>query len=192
MLFRSPATQVSPEKWKRYLTSIKHQSAYLNSHIQNLVNTVVVGQYHLTIETSLVSISELLQRAAIQLEPLIEKKNGKLIWDLEAGDVLIPGDEPLLYLVFFNVLNNAIKYAEVPTVNITSRIRNGRMQVLVKDNGPGIESSQQAKIFRKFYRAPATRQAKGLGLGLYFSKKVVEAHQGHIRLESTKIGRAHV
>lgn len=180
-----PSTQIHPEKWKRYLSSIKHQSSYLNSHIQNLVNTVVVGKYHLTIETSLVSVNELLLRAAIQLEPLIEKKNGKLIWDLEPESISIPGDESQLYLAFFNILNNAVKYAEEPLVSITSRIQHGRMQVLVQDNGPGIESSQQAKIFRKFYRAPATRQVKGLGLGLYFSKKVVEAHQGHIWLEST-------
>ena len=54
----------------------------------------------------------------------------------------------------------------------------------VEDNGAGVEIAQQQKIFNKFYRAPATRQVKGLGLGLYFSKKVIDAHHGHIRMKS--------
>ncbi|MBL0234653.1 MAG: HAMP domain-containing histidine kinase [Chitinophagaceae bacterium] len=179
-----PSTQSNPEKWNRYLSSIRTQSAYLNNHIHNLVNTVVVGQYHLAMESREVPVNELLRRAVIQLEPLLQKKNGQVIWHLEEKQVSIPGDESHLYLVFFNVLNNAIKYSESPIVTISTRVENSRMLISVEDNGPGIEVSQQRKIFSKFYRAPATKQVKGLGLGLYFSKKVVDAHQGQIRLES--------
>ncbi len=179
-----PSTQSNPEKWGRYVASIRNQSAYLNNHIHNLVNTVVVGQYHLSLENKEVPINELLKKAVIQLEPLLQKKNGQVIWNLEEQNISVPGDESHLYLVFFNVLNNAIKYSEVPIVKISTHIDNGRMFILVEDNGPGIEASQQFKIFNKFYRAPATKQVKGLGLGLYFSKKVIDAHQGHISINS--------
>lgn len=179
-----PATRENADKWQRYLSSIRNQSAYLNSHIQNLVNTVVVGQYHLSMESKMVSINELLKRAVLQLDPLLQKKNGEVEWNLQSGDFFVPGDESHLYLVFFNVLNNAIKYSASPLVKITTLTEGGRMKIIVKDNGSGIDPSQVHKIFGKFYRAPATRNVKGLGLGLYFSKKVIDAHHGHIHVES--------
>jgi two-component system phosphate regulon sensor histidine kinase PhoR len=179
-----PSILTNPEKHARYVSTIKYQSAYLNNHIQNLVKTVVVGQYHLSLQKKEIVINDLLKRAVIQLEPLLLKKNGEVIWQLESGNTVVQADEENTYLVFFNIINNAIKYAEVPMVTISTVVHNDRYFITVKDNGAGIEPSQQKKIFRKFYRAPNLNHVKGLGLGLYFSKKVIEAHQGHIRVNS--------
>ena len=58
--------------------------------------------------------------------------------------------------------------------------------ITISDNGIGIDLSEQKKIFRKFYRSQKgnVHSAKGLGLGLYFTKKVIDGHNGNIFVES--------
>ena len=179
-----PAILSQPEKHARYLSAIKYQSGYLNSHITNLINSVVAGQYHLAIKNKTVVPNELLRKAVLQLETLLVKKGGTITWHLEDSNQSILADEENLYLAFFNIINNAMKYSPVPAVTISTAITDNRYLVSVKDNGPGIAEAQQKKIFNKFYRAPDLSHVKGLGLGLYFTRKVIEGHYGHIKVSS--------
>jgi len=74
---------------------------------------------------------------------------------------------------------------------IETKAINGMYQISVKDNGIGIEEQYQKKLFRKFYRVPTgdIHNVKGLGLGLYFVKKVIDENKGTINLKSiTGIG----
>jgi two-component system phosphate regulon sensor histidine kinase PhoR len=150
------------------------------------VNTVVAGQYHLPIKSQPVVPNELLKRAVLQLETMLAKKNGSVEWELEPKNVRLNADEENLYLAFYNIINNAIKYSVTPKVIIHTFSEDGLYHIIVKDNGPGIEPAHQKKIFQKFYRAQNgnIHAVKGLGLGLYFTRKVVEAHSGTIRVSS--------
>ena len=62
------------------------------------------------------------------------------------------------------------------------------IQIVVADNGNGIDKNQQEKVFDKFYRVPKgnTHDVKGFGIGLYYTKKIVEKHEGSITLSSNK------
>lgn len=181
-----PGTLSNTEKHGRYVASIKYQSAYLKSHITNLINTMVAEQYQLPFKKQAVVPNELLKKVVLQLETLLAKKEGTVLWELEPGNVSIRADEENLYLAFFNIINNAIKYAAVPKVVISTSCDDNRYIVRISDNGPGIEPPQQKKIFNKFYRAQNgnLHTVKGLGLGLYFTRKVIDAHQGQIRVNS--------
>jgi len=181
-----PGTISHPEKYGRYVASIKYQSAYLKSHITNLINSMVAEQYQLPFKKQAVIPNELLKKVVLQLEPLLAKKEGTVLWELEPGNGFIQADEENLYLAFFNIINNAIKYAGIPKVVISTSIVGDRYIISIKDNGPGIESSHQKKIFNKFYRAQNgnLHTVKGLGLGLYFTRKVIDGHQGQIRVKS--------
>lgn len=96
-------------------------------------------------------------------------------------------EEWLLVILVNNLLENAIAYSprEKP---VTLEIQTGQQNVtlLVSDYGPGIEAAEQKKIFQKFYRTgnELTRQKKGTGLGLYLCKKIAEAHNARISVES--------
>ncbi len=181
-----PGTQASPEKINRYISSIKYQSSYLKNHITNLINTVVAGHYQPAYKSQPVSPNDLLRKAVMQLDTLLVKKDGKVEWQLDPSDPVIMADEENLYLAFFNIINNAIKYSREPRVVIRSSAADNRYTASIRDNGPGIDPAEHKRIFKKFYRVQNGNvySAKGLGLGLYFTRRVIDAHHGQVRVSS--------
>jgi PAS domain S-box-containing protein len=97
------------------------------------------------------------------------------------------GDEDRLVQVLSNLISNAIKYTpDGGTITVSGRVESDRVVVAVADDGPGLPPEELQRVFERFYRAdtPATKRAKGAGLGLYLAKAVVEAHGGQIWAES--------
>jgi signal transduction histidine kinase len=136
-----------------------------------------------------------------------DKKNIKIEFETETGaerggtgekDIFIDADKTRVYQVISNLLRNAIKFASKGgTITITADVstkqahiddRAGEGQVVVvkiKDNGTGIAANILPKLFTKF----ATSSSEGIGLGLYVSKKIVEAHGGRIWAENNLDGK---
>lgn len=98
-------------------------------------------------------------------------------------DLYIDGDELLMQIALSNLIDNALKYApkESP-VYVDLMEDEYHIQIKVSDEGPGIADEEKRKIFQKFYRSGSenTRKAKGTGLGLYLTKKIIEQHNGDI------------
>jgi len=181
-----PAVHSNLEKQQKFINAIRYQSDYLKNHISNLVKTVVADQYQFVLKMKPVVPNELLKKVIAQLEPLLHKKSGIVEWDLDEENSSILADEENLYLSFFNIINNAIKYASQPKI-IISTVKNSYKYIIsIKDNGAGIEPSEHKKIFKKFYRVQNgnVHNTKGLGLGLYFTKKVIDGHHGKIDVHS--------
>lgn len=88
-----------------------------------------------------------------------------------------------------NLLNNAVKYSKnTPEVQLEAQTEDDDIIIKVKDKGIGISRSDQKNIFDKFYRVSTgnIHQSKGLGLGLYYVKKIAEAHGGSVGVSSKK------
>jgi PAS domain S-box-containing protein len=83
-----------------------------------------------------------------------------------------------------NLLGNALKYAPGKPVRIAVGKRDGRAELSVSDEGPGIPAGAEERIFRRFERAVDMRNYGGLGLGLYIAREIVQAHGGTICVES--------
>jgi two-component system, OmpR family, sensor histidine kinase CiaH len=98
-------------------------------------------------------------------------------------DVFLQGDELLLQIALSNLIDNALKYApkESP-VYVDLMDENDMIQVKVSDEGPGVPDEEKKRIFEKFYRSgnETTRKAKGTGLGLYLTRKIIRDHNGDI------------
>ncbi|MFN5134709.1 MAG: sensor histidine kinase [Chitinophagaceae bacterium] len=98
-------------------------------------------------------------------------------------DVFIQGDELLLQIALSNLIDNALKYApkESP-VYVDLMDEDDLLQIKVSDEGPGVPDEEKKRIFEKFYRSGTenTRKAKGTGLGLYLTKKIIQDHNGDI------------
>lgn len=182
----NPAVLTHPDRHNKYVTAIQYQTEYLKNHIANLVKSVVTDRHKFEWQMKPVNVNELLRKATVQLEPLLTKKGGEIEWHLEEGDNYIQADEENLYLALFNILNNAIKYSARPVIIISTLKNHHKYTVSIKDNGAGIEQHDLKNIFKKFYRVQNgnVHNAKGLGLGLYFAKKVIDGHHGKIEVQS--------
>lgn len=100
----------------------------------------------------------------------------------------VRGDEAALRRVFQNLIGNAIKYGGRDSwVGIRAFRRGEYVSISVTDHGIGIATADHARVFEPFYRARdvVSAQIQGAGLGLSLVKRIVDAHGGHISLEST-------
>lgn len=114
--------------------------------------------------------------------------NRKHVFEVEAPEALeVIIDSAQIEYVLHHLLGNAVKYSpKGGTVHVEVRALDDKVYVSVKDEGIGIPFDEQEKIFDRFYRIDnrPTRWAYGWGLGLFIARKVVEAHGGHIWVES--------
>ena len=103
-------------------------------------------------------------------------------------------DQDKMQQVMLNLLGNAIKFVPVGSGDISIDVQYGLkwMQVVISDNGPGIEESHQEKIFLKFFQSDnqLVKKPLGSGLGLAISKKIIELHGGSIEVENRPVGGA--
>jgi two-component system phosphate regulon sensor histidine kinase PhoR len=86
-----------------------------------------------------------------------------------------------------NLLSNAVKYCDKePVINVEGFVQNNNICISISDNGIGISKPDQKRVFDKFYRASGgnIHKYKGLGLGLYYVKKIATAHGGDVTLNS--------
>jgi two-component system phosphate regulon sensor histidine kinase PhoR len=105
--------------------------------------------------------------------------------DIQADLPPISADPDRLERVLLNLLSNALKYSTPGTeVRITARAVDGAVAISVSDHGPGISPDDLPHLFERFYRVKATQRKEGVGLGLFIAKTLVEAHGGHISVES--------
>lgn len=138
-----------------------------------------------------VSLRTVIDDCLTNIKPTADQKAMQLTAELPETLPLVRGVPRYLSQIFINLVSNAVKYTpERGTVQIWSEYNNAHVRVAVQDNGFGISPEDQARIFERFYRVrrPETDAIDGTGLGLAIVKKLVEAHDGHIGLDS-EIGR---
>jgi signal transduction histidine kinase len=98
---------------------------------------------------------------------------------------VVAGDTELLRIVFFNILNNAVKYSPPDgTIHVEGAVKDGFVEIRIRDAGEGIAPADLPHIFEKHYRAPANKAA-GSGLGLYIVRGIVMLHGGTVSADSS-------
>ena len=111
-----------------------------------------------------------------------------------ANDLNILGDEGDLRTVFVNLLDNAVKYSKTDrkiSIRAKTGTLNKKVDILIRDNGVGIPSSELKRIFKRFYRVAneSAKETKGTGLGLAIVRSIIEKHGGRIKADSKGEGR---
>ena len=106
-----------------------------------------------------------------------------------AEPTVVMGDEAELRTAFVNLLENAVKYSrDEPKISIRlKKAKNNRsVEIFIKDNGVGIQSSELKRIFKRFYRVvePTSADTRGTGLGLFIVKSIIERHGGRVSAQS--------
>jgi two-component system sensor histidine kinase/response regulator len=132
-------------------------------------------------------LDELLKKQVDFFKPLAEEYNVSLEFQAPGKAVWVQGDEQTLDQVFANLISNAIKYNKpAGSVVVALREQDDSVVIEIKDTGIGIGKEHLPFLFDQFYRVSRgeDKKTKGTGLGLSIAKKIVEAHNGSIRVES--------
>ncbi len=177
-----------PELAKSFLETMSRHGNRLNLLIEDLltISRFEFGCERLQIAP--VYIHEILTNVVRQLEPRIRSVGVNIILNVPTDLPHIPADGFRIEQLFFNLLDNALKYAKStnPTVSFKAFCEGDEMVVDVSDNGPGIPIHDQPHVFERFYRIhkDRSRDAGGTGLGLSIVRHIALVHGGNVSLYS--------
>ena len=130
-------------------------------------------------------VNELIKDCAKELEVLFKQNNTEIIFDFENEELMINADKNEIRRVISNLLGNAIKHGGENTKVIVKSQKIGKdAQISVEDNGVGLSKEDQMKLFKRFSQGTSKKRSCSTGLGLYLSRRIVEAHNGSIWVES--------
>jgi signal transduction histidine kinase len=164
---------------------IRRSSAHMQHFLAEL-NVVSALDNGLVITPRPVHLETILSQCIEEQHSAASSKNIRFAASVPDNLPSVAGDSDALVRVFSHVLNNAVKFTP-PDGNVSVRVENLRenLQVAIQDSGPGINPTDQIHLFERFYRkrTPGS-DAGGIGLGLSIVKGLVEAHRGHITVES--------
>lgn len=177
--------QDDDEMLQSILSIANRSSRRLSRLVESLLDLGQLEAGQAVLHQEQASIEAIVQEAVEEVEPLAEAKSHQMMVDIEPDLPSIEIDVDMIRRVIINLLENAIKYTRSGgEIRVTVSSKQGRIQLSVQDNGPGIASQNQQQIFEKFSRIHHEGRPKGLGLGLAFCRLAVNAHGGEIWLES--------
>jgi len=175
-----------PDRLSRYAAIIKNQTEHLQGQVERLLKAASIENKKLPIAKETVNAIQLIEQALNKVQPLVEEKKAKVELIVDDTKTQIQADEAHLELAVVNLLENALKYSDEPRIVVSAGKYETDFYISVKDNGIGIEKKYLKNIFKKFYRVPTgnIHNVKGFGMGLNFVKRIIDAHDGKIKVNS--------
>lgn len=174
---------LSQEKRDRYIEKILENSNRLSTLTSNILLLSKLENQQMVVDLHEYRLDEQIRRAILLLEDKWSKK--EIVFDLELEDVLYYGSENLLEHVFFNLIDNAVKFSkENSMIHVSLKEKETSISVLIQDHGEGMSEEQMKHIFDKFYQGDVSRKKEGNGLGLSLVKRILQILNADIHVES--------
>jgi two-component system phosphate regulon sensor histidine kinase PhoR len=176
-----------PETSTRFLQTIEKHTDRLTYLIEDLltISRLESGQVIMNLDT--VHLHDEVQRVIDDLQSRAQEKSAT-VENLVPKQLTARADADRLQQVLFNLVENAIKYGQNDGhVTVGGEARSdGKVQLSVRDDGPGIPAESKERVFERFYRVDRarTRESGGTGLGLSIVKHIIQAHGGEVWLKS--------
>ena len=182
--------QLSADERSRYLSIIEDESQRLSRLSDSLLKLSALDSNAQEPSPTRYRLDSQLRSVILSCEPQWSEKGIEVEAELAAVEIV--ADETMLGQVWNNLLHNAVKFT--PTggaVSVELRARERSVEVLVTDNGVGIESEDLPHVFERFFKADRSRTASagGSGLGLSIAAKIVAMHGGEISARSEGLGK---
>ena len=176
------------KKAKQILRIIGIERQRLSENVEMILQTALVEKGKLNIRPEEVYIEELIKKVISNFEIKTEQLNAKITFISKAKQQIIYADETHLVNVFYNLIDNSLKYNnQSPLITISTKNTKEGISIKIEDNGIGISKENVKKIFDSFYRVSNgnIHSVKGFGLGLSYVKSIIEAHKGSISVKSS-------
>jgi len=172
------------EKTEKYLDMSTRQLGKLNMMVERILDMATLDKEDLSLQKSKYNLVKTLENLTIKYKEIAP----------DTPIYFIPGGETIwahvdifhLENAIDNLVDNATKYGK-PPVEIAINSHDENIVVTVKDSGSSLTKDQAAQLFEKFYRVPKgnTHDVKGFGIGLYYTKTIIEKHDGTITLSTS-------
>ncbi len=167
------------------LERIKNNALLVHALVSNYLDLTRVETQQLIMMKQPLALNEVLRRVGQLYEAEARRRYVTVEWQLHPALPLVDGDPLALERVFANLLHNALKFTPATgRVTISSTHQGGQVIAAVADTGPGIAPAELPGLFEKYRRATCSLAHEGTGLGLFIVKSLVEAHGGHVTVQS--------
>lgn len=179
---------IPPEQQPHYLGIVSQEVKRLSRLVVSMLGIARIEAGEMTLKPAPVDVNEIVCRTVFTFERQIEDKHLE-IRGLDAGKVMAQADSDLVHQVVYNLIENAVKFTpEGGYIALRYETRGGMVYTGVKNSGEGIEKEEIPKLFDRFYKTDKSRSVdkKGVGLGLYIVRTLVNLQGGEITVKSAQ------
>jgi signal transduction histidine kinase len=177
-----------PIKLKDYLKISRQELQRLNMMIDKVLTLDQLDHGEIKLRTELYDVQQGLTNVVSAMSLRNNGKGAKLIYVPSEEPCFVNGDPVHLTNVFYNLIDNALKYSGTHAiVKVSCKMVGDRVRICITDNGPGIPAIYNRKIFERFFRVPEAANVhtiKGSGLGLHYVEQIVSLHGGKVTVRS--------
>ena len=199
---RTPMTSILG--WVQFLRSGHFDQSELDEALQTIessarlqarliddmldVSRIILGKFQ--VELNPTRISDIVEAALTTARPMAAENGVQLTWELNSRETIVDADASRIQQVVQNLLSNAIKFTpEGKHVDLKLKREDETVQVVVTDEGEGIDPAFLPFVFDRLRQAEGSNKRSGLGLGLAIARHIVELHHGEISAASDGPGR---
>lgn len=177
-----------PEKRREYVRVLAlsvERLYFLTEHLIK-ISRLESGLIHLNMESQ--CLNETVMKSVKDIYPKAKQKRTEIVYQ-EDGQIVLGHDRNWTAEAVFNLLDNAVKYADEGSRIVLSVRELGMFaEVSVEDENGAIPAEERAKIFTRFYRGKNSRRQEGIGVGLYLSREIAVKQGGYMNLRTTEKG----
>lgn len=180
-----------PEKMREPLGHITDSGKNLSEMINDFLDIVTIEQGALKFQEETFDLLELVKDIKEHYIIQANKKGLHLKSKFPDTSIFIRADKGKIYQSITNILDNSLKYTKEGSITLSLSIQQQKAIILIEDTGIGINKNEQSSLFKKFNRLSNAREidVSGIGLGLFITKEIIEAHGGNISVESAGSGK---
>jgi signal transduction histidine kinase len=177
---------VSQEQLHKVVGIIDNETTRLIEMTTSFLDLARLESGRIPFNSELFDPTGLLQECVGLMKDKATEKNLRLNLYIPNELPQVKGDRDKIKQVVLNLISNAVNYNKPSgTITVAGHRQQNELLISVNDTGPGIRKADMVHLFDKFYRSQATEASvQGTGLGLAICKKIVEAHNGHIDVQS--------
>ena len=180
---------IPPEKYEHYLAIVNNEVKRLSRLVSSLLDITKYESGERKLNYSDFDICEMARQIVISFENKIESKKLDVEFDTDKDNIYVNADRDAVYQVLYNICDNAVKFSEEGgKYRVGIKTRDKKVFVSVYNEGKGIAAEELPFVFDRFYKTDKSRglDSSGVGLGLFISKTIIEAHRQKIWAESVE------